>query len=71
MQTPYYEAVLSIDHEAVKARALELRSQAVDSAWKQLVSKVAGLVDGLRLDATSPSGEPRTGHFGPRGHRPG
>lgn len=71
METRYYDAALRIDHEAVKAYALELRSQAIDSAWRQLVSKVTGLVDGLRLDATSPSGEPRMAHFGHTRHRPG
>lgn len=71
METRYDDAVLRIDHEAVKARALALRSEAIDSAWKQLVSKVSALVDGLRLDAESPPGEPRMPHFGRSRHRPG
>ncbi|MDP3824626.1 MAG: hypothetical protein Q8R33_24405 [Burkholderiales bacterium] len=69
METRYDDAILRIDHEAVKARALALRSEAIDSAWRQLVSRVSALVDGLRLDATSPSGERRIPHFGH--HRPG
>lgn len=71
METRYYDAALRVDHEAVKARALALRSEAIESAWKQLVSKVSGLIDGLRLDATSTSGEPRMPRFGHSRHRPG
>jgi len=71
METRNDDAVLRIDHESVKARALALRSKAIDSAWKQLVSKVSGLVDGLRLDDTASSGQPRMPHDGRSRHRPG
>jgi hypothetical protein len=50
METRDYEAALRIDHEAVKAYALHQRSDAIDAGWKQVVSTVVGLVDGLRLD---------------------
>lgn len=68
---PRHDAAGHIDYESVKAHALGLRSQAIDSAWRQLVSKVAGLVDGLRLDPVSPSGEPRMPHLRRSRHRPG
>jgi hypothetical protein len=71
METRYYDAALRIDHEALKAHALALRNEAIDSSWRQLVSKVSGLIGGLRLDATSRSGEPGTAHFGHRRHRLG
>lgn len=71
METRYHDATGHIDHEAVKDYALELRRQAIDAAWKQLVSGVSGWIAGLRLDAPSPVGEPGAQHFGRARHRPG
>ncbi|MDF2463889.1 MAG: hypothetical protein K0Q43_2124 [Ramlibacter sp.] len=71
METRYYDPALRIDHEVVKAHALALRNEAIDSSWRQLVSKVSGLIDGLRLNATSPSGQPGKAHFDHRRHRLG
>jgi hypothetical protein len=70
METRYYDAALRIDHEALKSHALALRNEAIESAWRQLVSKVSGLIDGLRLQAASRSG-PGTARFGHRRHRSG
>jgi hypothetical protein len=65
METRDYEAALRIDHEAVKAYALHQRSDAIDAAWKELVSTVMDLVDGLRLEVHSSPGH-RLAHFGER-----
>jgi hypothetical protein len=71
METRYYDAALRIDHEALKARALALRNEAIDSSWRQLISKVSGLIGGLRLEAAPRSSERETAHFGRRRHRLG
>lgn len=70
METRDYEAALRIDHEAVKAYALHQRSDAIDASWKQIVTTVAGLVDGLRLDASRVPGA-RSPHFGASRQRSG
>ncbi len=71
METRYYEAAMRIDHEMVKTRALTLRNEAIESTWAQLVRKVSGWMDGLGLDAKSPSGDPGVAHFGQTRHRSG
>ena len=71
METPSHEAVLRIDREAVKAHALALREAAIASAWKQLMSKVSGLIGALLPDAMSRSGKPGLPHFGRPRHRSG
>jgi hypothetical protein len=71
MEPRYHDADGRIDYESVKAHALALRSQAIESAWRQLVQAVAGLIDGLRLDPTPAAGEPRVAHFSHPRHRSG
>ncbi len=71
MEIRYYEAALQIDHEMVKTRALTLRNEAIESTWARLVQKVSGWMNGLQLDATSPSGDPGVAHFGQTRHRSG
>lgn len=69
METREYEAALRIDHEAVKAYALQQRGNAIDATWKRVVSTVAGLVDGLRLD--KPAASARLSHLRQPHHRSG
>jgi hypothetical protein len=40
MQPRYYDASGHIDHDAVKAYASELRSEAIDAFWSELSARV-------------------------------